>query len=218
MKRVTSIANEQPTTDRDVINGSRVETRVKAKLAYRTDGESYEQPDIDEVMLDNGDIWYQCAYRNGGCNQVFNNPRSVIGHIKIHAPRSQVRRLEQEKAELAAEADRLAVELAERKRRRSEGSKQGALNRAKKRDESSNGHAPVTAADLMTATDLTINATDIKRLINVLAFDLSRIGADLASVCDQLQNLAVTVDELTLVDPEVAAKAAKYDALKGLMS
>lgn len=197
--------------DRDVIDGQRVDTRAVADVPIPwKDGESYKSKDIDEVLLADGRIVFQCSHRHERCNYWNVNVTSVQTHQRIHSGDSRAKRAEQELAKTRDEARAAQEELEKQRRRRSEAVKRAHVTRKAKK----NGHA----------SDADVSAT---RAVSVdeLRQQLKQVGEDFTIIVRQVEQMAghfITIvdmlDELQVTDPELAEKAAKYDALRGLIS
>lgn len=197
--------------ERDVIDGQRVDTRAVAQVPIPwKNGESYKSKDIDEVLLADGRIVFQCSHRHERCNYWNVNVTSVQTHQRIHSGDSRAKRAEQELTEARAAAQAAQEKLDEQKRRRSAAVKKAHETRRAKK----NGHAP----------DADVSATRAVS-INELRQQLKQVGEDFTVIVRQVEQMAshfITIvdmlDELEITDPALVEKAAKYDALRGLIS
>lgn len=197
--------------ERDVIDGQRVDTRAVADVPIPwKDGESYKSKDIDEVLLADGRIVFQCNHNAERCNYWNASVTSVQTHQKIHSGNARAKRAEQELTEARAAAQAAQEELEKQRRRRSEAVKKAHLTRKAKK----NGHA----------LDADVSATRAVS-IDELRQQLKQVGEDFTVIVRQVEQMAghfITIvdmlDELEITDPALVEKAAKYDALRGLIS
>jgi hypothetical protein len=198
-------------TDRDLINGSRVVERTKAKLPNPVrGGELFAQPDIDEVLLENGEVWYQCASRNGSCNAAYARPRSVMSHLKAHSPRAVNRRLNEELEAERARAAELDAELTRRRESLSNRAKKAAQTRQENRR---NGHAVTHGGD----SEVTIEFTEVARSLASAATQLEAGIGTLNLALSHLQQAITQLPQLPVADPALIEAARKYEALRGLI-
>lgn len=196
--------------DRSSVENTAVVARQKATLsAYNLrDGGSapHNYPSIDEVLLADERTVYQCASpRDPNCNFTAETGESVRAHQKVHSNGAEARKLAKENAKLAAE-------LAERKRRRVEGSIRGAETRR------ANGHGKVgkvgKAVELTGDTPRSADVDEIRQQLTALTDVVGRIADELDVVVRGIEAARKSVENLPAVDPAVAAKAARFDELQ----
>ncbi len=197
--------------ERDVINGLRVDTRAVAQVPVPwKDGEFYKSKDIDEVLLDDGQIVFQCNYHAERCNYWNVNVTSVKTHQRIHGGNARAKRAEQELNQVRAEAQAAQEQLEEQRRRKSEAVRKAHETRRAKK----NGHAPDTDVEAIR----TVSTDELRRQLRQVGENLTNIVRQVEQLSGHMITITDMLDELQLTDPEVAAKAAKYDALRGLIS
>lgn len=113
------------------VNGVRVEARERARYTIEsrpavTVNPGTEVPTVDELLLEDGTVVFQCMHpKNEDCDYTHVKIRSVTAHQTAHGVRNDRR----EAREALARAEAAERELEERKQRRSNGSRQGALTR-----------------------------------------------------------------------------------------
>lgn len=87
-KPMTSTAAASDTTaqpvNRDLVDGVKVTDRTTAKLATPlTNGEAREVAGVDEIMLEDGRVLYQCV-RSAFCAKTYDTPLSARAHLTAH--------------------------------------------------------------------------------------------------------------------------------------
>ncbi len=179
---------------RDVINHIPVIVRQPAQTEVPGTGNFAANRSIDECMLANDTTVFQCNYEAApDCEYSANTARSVLAHLRAHSPKIALRRVEAEKAKVERE-------LAERKQRQSEGGKRAAQTRKANAEKSQ----PQSNA----AVELLEIAKDLSSLGENIAEDLDALAR-------RLQHLAKTAVD---VDPIIAEKAAKFDAIRNTLA
>ena len=203
--------------DRNVIDGVPVVARQKACMVTpSSNGVAVEHRDIDECLLEDGRTVYQCAHRNEFCNKWWGKPESVRAHAKTHADRMVAKRLrivadEAEQARIAAE-----TELAARIKRKSEGSKRGAVTRRMREAAQTNGQAPVDKLVTPSTAQVQAIGAAIEGAIDLvvkMADDFYQVKRSLETTLHQLS----TLEPIAPVDPDVLEKAASFDAMQKLL-
>src|SRR5690242_14782327 len=77
--------------NRDVIDGHAVVERERASYSVVGD-RPVKTSTVEVVMLDNGEVWYQCAHADApSCNVYADNARSVASHQRTHGPKITAR-------------------------------------------------------------------------------------------------------------------------------
>jgi hypothetical protein len=107
----TATANGTPApVNRDLVDGVKVTDRTPAKLATpMTNGEAREFAGVDEIMLEDGRVLYQCV-RSAFCAKTFETPLSARAHLTAHGT---VRRAAKEdRARRLADDSRAAKSMA----------------------------------------------------------------------------------------------------------
>lgn len=177
------------------VDGVKVVTRNKATIAvgFHDSGTTGTAQDVDEVLLEDGRVVFQCVARTGGCGKTWDSPRSVTAHLRSHQGVVAQKRVQQELQEVTAENERLKKQARENDRRRL------------KRDATEKPAAPVLD-----------ETTRLKRdnLLRHIDDGMSMIEQGRGMVRDGVDGLARLA---VPVDPEIAAKAAKYDQMRGLL-
>lgn len=189
---------EQP-FDMTQVNGVAVIERTKAKM---TDGNNpgSELRDVDEVLLADDSVVYQCVSRAGGCGEVWPQARSVLSHLKVHQGVFATKRVQQELAEVSAENERLKRVARESDRRRA------------KRDTQS--------AEGVKTERVSKPLDDDTRMARTAALDEIARGSDLVE--EGLKIIEVGAVQLANmaqpIDPTIVEKAAKWDNMKKMLS
>lgn len=197
----------------EVEPGNRVAVaqRVRAKM---TDGNNpgSELRDVDEVLLANGDIVYQCVSRAGGCGATWPNPRSVLSHLKTHQGVYAARRAQQELADYRAQVE--ADAAAGKEKRSAVARKAVAVREARKAAKSvpTSGTEPFSRPSSNTEKDV--------QMARVAAMDEMDRGWDLIDEGRKaVEAGAMTLAQLSRpTDPELVEKAAKWDNMRKMLS
>jgi len=108
------------------VDGVRVEARTPAKfkaggIAAKDGRTEFEADGIDEIMLADGRVLYQCVTRPNGCGRTFPNAVAVRSHLKVHSGKAMLARTLAQAADLEtqlAEAQREIKSLARMKENR----------------------------------------------------------------------------------------------------
>jgi hypothetical protein len=107
--------NGTKTIDRDLIDGRRVEKRVPAQFASPlTGGRLMAAAGVDEVLLDDSRVLYQCV-RSNRCADVFDTVMGAVAHLKKHGTPTRAAK-DDKRFEVASRAGQLAQQ-ARRERR-----------------------------------------------------------------------------------------------------
>jgi hypothetical protein len=208
------------------VNGVKVEARERAK--YTAENRPNEQvmigaevPTVDEVLLEDGTVLYQCVHpKAGDCEYVHINMRSVTAHQTAHGIRND-RRVA--KAAIAR-AEAAEAELAARIERRSSGSRQAAMTRKQKREltpvptevggrtgrDSGKGNPTSSAIgdqELAKAAQRVITAWNA----------LQECTNTFQDVFIGYMRMAQTATMEQRVDPQILAKAQQYDVLQAAL-
>lgn len=124
----------ETTTDRDLIDGVRVDTRETettielwdVQLQRRTPKKTNT---IHEVMLIDGRVFYQCAMRPDECHAYSIRAASVNAHMKTHGAGAELRRTQAALAELQAKQAQTRANRANGARKAAETRKNRATDR-----------------------------------------------------------------------------------------
>ena len=169
---------------------------------------------VHQVLLADERVIMQCMHPLGpDCEYTAATLRSVTAHQRTHGAKAMSKRADAAIAEATARATAAETELAERKQRRSDGSKQAAITRRQK------VHAPTEIGSSKTnqAHREPIGDVDIaKAAQNVItAFNAMQTCADeFQKVLIGYMRLAQTASETPAIDPQIIAKASEYDKLQ----
>lgn len=187
------------------INDVKVIAREPAKLWNVVKQDNVVLSTVNMVLLENEAIVFECNHPNGaGCDYVRDNVRSVLAHQRAHSAQILLKKAEQE--------------LAERRRRQVDGAKKGAATRAANKAAATNGATPVAES-----IDVSESVTDESIAVTLdavedVAKSLEKAIADLDAAVLQLR---IDIQRLKLQgakpNKELQEKAAKYDALKGIL-
>lgn len=208
---------------RDVIDGSQV-IEVQAwncasppGSVADLNGKKFTPVDqVSECLLADGRVVYRCNSKNDPTRQCpyWNvNPVSVRSHLRTHSDRMLVKRAAQRENELQAQLDEIAEKEAAEFKRRSDGRKAANVRRREQSADAASVSVlePVTRAHVATQKMLITNKLD--QLLAVLL----ELGGMLMTVHSELRAVAEDVDKLADSDPDLQAKADKYDQLRGLI-
>jgi len=181
--------------NRDVIDGHAVIERERASYSVVGD-RPVKTSTVEVVMLDNGEVWYQCAHADApSCNVYADNARSVASHQRTHGPKITARRL-------AREVEAMRAARATSTERRQRGSGAAAEVRRAKRDEV----AQASVGEVL--------RREAAKLEGVASW-LKACAAQSDYEARKLQNLAEAVPPAEL--DELRRKAQEFDELKKLL-
>jgi len=213
-------------TDVDLtqVDGVPVEARTSAKLkttgVIANDGRTeFEADGIDEIMLADGRVLYQCVYRPNGCGRTFPSPGAVRSHLKVHAGKATVVRALTQVAELEtalAEVQRENKSLTRMKEHRDQkimglqaDLRQLRADYEAKLAELQQGIAAEHAdRDPMDREQYDAAVKALKKNADAIAAALSMLVSDVSLV----------VSQVAPPDPELVEKAARYDQFKSLLT
>lgn len=184
---------------RDVINGRKVVTTQTAHL--RNPHGTWPVPEVLELLLDDGSTAFLCnSARDASCTAWSYNGNAVRSHLRSHSERMINKRLA---VQLSRELSHLQAELNRRDR---------------ELQSTNNGVRPprLDDPDQLAA----MRRAGVEGTMEQIAEIFGQLVVLAANASRQFEVLSKTLAEFietTQVDPEVAAKAAKFDQLKGLM-
>lgn len=216
------------TVNKDIIDGSAVISRETARiftpLSKYPDGLSPTYG-VDMCVLDDARVVYQCVQPDAPtCEYWHENGVSVRSHLRSHKVEGE----KQEKRELQA---RIA-EFEQREAQRKENFRNGALRGAQKRRENRAARENGTYIDQSTSDNENgqTTMTDKQRKQKIdnaqtslegVAEGLGKVRTVIDNMTKTLNNVVDTLEELhssaPAVDPVLADKAARWDALQGLI-
>lgn len=216
----TEVPTSGVSDDRDVINGVRVDTRSTAKIPIPwKDNEFFESGNIDEVLLENGEVVYQCNHKIERCNYWNINGTSVKNHQRIHGGEARAKRAEQELAEARAAAEAAQAKLEEQQRRRSDAVKKAhETRRAKKNGQVTSGAVVEDAHDEPEIDVDDVDVTQIRAGLDRLALGIANITQSAELLTRHLVAIMTDLDKLKAVDPRVLEKARRFDELRGFLT
>lgn len=171
-------------------------------------GGTVKTDSILEVLLEDERTVFICRHRNtdGTCTYNADNAKSVASHQKSHSDRVMAKRAREE-------ADKAIAELAASKERKVQGGIKAAATRAANAAKEMSVPKPtadVSAIDNgLTAALDTIEA--VAEQLEVGIKDLDKAVLNLRTDIARLKNTTAAPD------PKLVEKAAKYDALKGIL-
>lgn len=191
------------------VDGVKIVERARARTATPVTGNKpVEVSTVDEILLENGDVKYICAYPNVDCEWVGVSTQSVVSHQVKHSPKR--------------EAVRLAKQIEEDKQRRSEATKRGRETRkanaeAAKAAENTNDKIPAqreSDEDVYNTGDAVLDRLmGLETLANNLHKGVQRMRMQWALGKYSAQP---SVSEIEL--KELRDKAQAYDQLKNLLN
>lgn len=105
---------DKPALDLTQVDGVKVEARTPAKvkagrLAAADGRTEFALSGVDEIMLADGRVLYQCVTQPNGCGRTFASPVAARSHLKLHGGKAALARTQVKLAELEtalAEAQR----------------------------------------------------------------------------------------------------------------
>lgn len=185
---------------------------------------------IHQVLLDNGKTIFQCYHLNEpACTYIHENGVSVRTHLRTHSDRMMAQRHAARIQLLASENERLANAAAEKAARYSRGAKQGWETRRAKAETNSGTEDNTQGEDMTEQTPVSMDELR-KRLnefggnIEALFEGLGRLSVMVGNVTVGLKEFMEEIDKLAdsefeneTPDPEILAKAEKWDAIRGLL-
>lgn len=207
-------------TERDRIAGSVVKARSPWKMTLPNDPtRTAEVAEVDECLLENGDIVYQCNGRNvkphATCYYWSANPVSVRSHLRSHSDRVLAKNAIAQASEAEAKLAELQARLNASHERRSNGSKRGwAARKTSGRDGvlgAPKVHDAVQLKGMRTAGTEGLIET-IQDGLDEIEQSAKRARLLLTQVVDDINALQAAAK----VDPAIEAKAKKWDALEEL--
>lgn len=176
-------------------DGRRVVARRDARLKVPGFTEPRETSVIQECRLADDQVVYLCTHPNLAdgevCAYVADTPERVRGHQKIHGKAATVRRTREVAERALAERDEALRRLAEST------SRTGPTG-------SGGGGGDVAVSGVL---------TELNRLASVI----DELAGELLDVVRDVENARDRVAQLTVTNPEVAEKAARYDALRSAL-
>jgi hypothetical protein len=191
------------TRDRVTIGGRNFEIvgRCQAKaVGPQTKGEAVPADGVDEIMLMDGRILYQCV-RSERCGKVFGRAESVISHMRIHGTRTMAAKTDAQK-EAAARGGRTAqAAIAER--------------RALLIGDESRSKWLSDLADLMDV------AAPVLRQLSTLKVPAPGMSAEDEAEVKRLREQVAKLEAARVPDDELEdlrRKAAKWDTFRNLAS
>lgn len=211
-----------PDFDYSQVDGVKVESRAPAKILLHNPQsgkkESRALDGIDEVLLADGRVLFQCCHRPNGCGRTWDSARSVMSHLKVHIGRAAVKRAEDRVAELEeqlAAAERQVTSLTGMKERRD------AKIMALQADLRLQASRHATAfAELQAAV---VSAQDTGDPITRAAYNeaMSKLDKRSNELIGQLRELFADVGGLLVhagpPDAELLDKAQKWDEMSKLL-
>jgi hypothetical protein len=215
-----------PVTDKDIIDGCKVVHREMAKvytpLSKYEDGLSPTYG-VDKCVLDDGRVVHQCVHPDPPtCTYWHLEGVSVRSHLRVHTNAKK----EQETAAIIAERDALRSKEAQRKQNHKLGAlKAAAVRRANAAaaaaNSNSNGTENGNGATVVTVKDQQQKIDNVQTSLEGAAEGLDRIGTVLDNIRKTVENAVGALEDLSnagpVVDPVLADKAARWDALQGLI-
>lgn len=195
-------------------DGRTVVQRVKAKLQVPFQDHPVENSTVDELLLDDGNVVFQCAHPDPipgatePCSYLSDNGVSVRAHQKSHGRTAHARFFQEQATKALIEAEKTAAELKARKQRQVEGGKKAAETR-KTRQNGSHSTNVEQAKQL---------SRDLQSDINLLAVEVNRVARDLTVISDGLRELQSKLKNTPLVDAETLEKAQRFDVIQASLS
>jgi len=206
------------TTDIDLtqVDGVKVEARTPAKFKaggiQAKDGRTeFEADGIDEIMLADGRVLYQCVTRPNGCGRTFPHAVAVRSHLKVHSGKAMI-------ARTLAQAAELETQLAEATKRLMSAERM-ISNRDTKIVNLTNDLRQVRSElialqQAAPTSDGLIDREQYDQAIKTLGQNASAIAAALQALVSDAGRL---VSRVAPPDPEILDKAAKWDEMSKLL-
>lgn len=177
-------------TDPDRVDGVEVIERNPARMKNirAGGGHTAELKDVDEVLLADDRVIYQCRSRNDStCERYFASVIGAVSHLKTHSPKYAERR-----AQVATVAPE--VEVAEPKERKE----------------------PKTATP-KTPEEQAVALTNLKARMRLMKVDMQSMLAMFDTLVEGFAEVNFILSQLEVTDKETAAKARKFDQLRGTL-
>jgi len=189
------------------VKGVRVEARQTAKMPLfgkaldnQAGSTHAEILGVDEVLLANGAIVYQCVQRPNGCGLTFDNVKSASAHLGRHRGRGALRRYEETIEQLRAEVTELRRSNTALKAAAARKATAAKVAKAAAPKAEQNGHGVVDPGTLASAEEIE------KRLDAALGqLRLSALSA-------------LALAKAQAPDPELVRKAAEFDRLAAVFT
>lgn len=184
----------------DTLNGQKVIERQPAKLWNTVKQADVELSTVNEVLLENENVMFECNHPNGtGCDYTSENVRSVLAHQRAHGAQMLLKKAQQE--------------LEERRARQVAGGKKAAATRAANKANGQNGVTVVPEVETVTDESIGVSLDAIEAVAETLEKNIADLDAAVLQLRIDIKRLKLQ----KTVDPELLEKAQKYDALKGIL-
>jgi hypothetical protein len=203
-------------------DGRKVIERTTAKLKIPSYDEPMPCTTIDEVLLDDGAVVFQCVHpdpipgTDGPCMYVSANGTGVRAHQKVHGKMAQARWATAEATRNAERAAQAEAELAESRRRKSESGKKAAETRKAKRVNGSETPSLANGELDFAALDRTISQLTVTT--QVIIDDLTGTVESLADVLESIKEVREHVKKLPVAGADLVEKAKAYDVIAGALN
>jgi hypothetical protein len=185
-------------------DGREVVQRVRAKIQSPIDGELYETKTIDELLLDDESVVYQCVHPSAvsGCDYIENTVKSVVSHQRVHG-RAMAKKLA-ERAEAAESA------LADIHAKNSDRAKRAAKTRNEKRQNQMNGESEHPL-------ELTSNPVvdHLNKQISRISESLGEMASGMLTISNELMGVQKALSSMPLATADIIEKAARFDQIRG---
>lgn len=198
------------TTDRDLVDGARVDTRATEATIELWDAPTQQRTPkkttlMHEVMLTDGRVFYQCAMRPDECHAYSTSAASVNAHMKTHGPRAELKRAQ-------AKLDALQTHQAQVRANRANGARKAAetrKNRATDRPTAKTARSTATVAD--------DPRTEIKTTLTMLRASINRLAQEFDARLDEVDDLLLQAAKLLDALPVPAEDDPDLRALANLV-
>lgn len=205
-----------PSLDLTQVDGIAVEARTPAKFKAggikAKDGRTeFEADGIDEIMLADGRVLYQCVTRPNGCGRTFPTAVAVRSHLKVHAGKATVVRALAQVADLEAQLSETTKRLTSAERMIANRDTKITNLTTDLRQVRSELIALQQAAP---TADGSADREAYEQAVKALGQNANAIAAALQALVSDAGRL---ISQVAPPDPEILDKAAKWDEMSKLL-
>lgn len=227
------MSDQSSRTDREYVAGIRVATRrIAMQRTPLAPDRDLPLTGVDEVLLDNGNTVFQCVALDT-CHRVWPTPESARAHLAAHSAKRTARRLKKE-------LDVRTAQLEQSYRTRSDAARRGHVTRRSRksavdtpatetpaaqarragRAARSSASRPANVerrAKLREKRTRSVSPAEMHDRLDDVISRLAETFAEFTTLVLELRRIRDDVARLGDADPELVAKAERYDQLKGLL-
>lgn len=188
------------------IDGKAIIAVQQATMVHAVSQQEVTLNTVKAVLLADDSVVFVCDHINAPeCTMSAESPRSVFAHQRAHSPQRMF-----EKAQAELEARKLAAS--------NRAKKAAATRSANRKNGNGKAEAPVSEPIIDNATDESLAASldQLEDVTEALEKAIADIDAAVLQLRIDIKRMKLQAKEKP-VDPVLLEKAAKYDALKGIL-